>query len=251
MIAQQLQYYVPDIFKPFPEMTAAESTRFGGVSTLPFQSLNLGLYTEDDPNAVQENRKIFFSRLGFRPEQAAGAKQEHGDHILQVGLPGQYEGYDALVTRSPGILLTVTVADCAPVLIYDPVQKAVGAVHAGWRGTVAGITAKTIGRMVSLFNTNPADCRAFIGSCIGECCFEVGDEVAEHFDKAFKRWNTATGKYHVDIKSANREQLLREGLLAENIEVSPHCTFQNKDYFSHRRDRGQTGRMLGVIGLAV
>lgn len=242
-------FRTPAIFTRCAGVSAAESTRIGGFSRPPYDTLNLGLYTADDPEAVKRNRSDFFQALGFSEDRAAGAHQVHGDRIKVVEAPGQSEGYDALITDRAGILLTVTVADCAPVLLLDPVRGAIGAAHAGWRGTVAGIAAKTLGKMGEVFRTRPEDCLVYIGTCIDVCCFEVGDEVAAHFTDHQRKWNERTGKYHVDNKAALRDQLMEAGVLPRNLEISPYCTFDQPDCFSHRRDRGLTGRMLGVIGM--
>ncbi|MCB0627330.1 MAG: laccase domain-containing protein, partial [Saprospiraceae bacterium] len=119
----------------------------------------------------------------------------------------------------------------------------------GWRGTVARIVAKTLAEMSATFGTDPRDCLAYVGTCIDECEFEVGPEVAEQFDPAFVRWDELRAKHFVDLKAANRAQLLDAGLPALQIEVSPYCTVQhNADYFSYRAEQGRTGRMLALIG---
>jgi hypothetical protein len=244
------EFHLPEIFRDFPWVTAAGSTRLGGISEGPYASLNLGLSTGDRQEAVTENRKIFFDALGISADQVASAYQVHDDGILEVHAPCREEGFDALITDVPGIFLTVTVADCTPILVLDPVRPAVAAVHAGWRGTVLGILKKTIGRMQEVFGTNPADCRAFIGACIDACSYEVDADVAQHFATSYARWSPELKKYLLDLKSANQAQLLEVGLRAENIEVSPFSTVLNNDlFFSYRKEKGVTGRMLNGIGL--
>lgn len=247
---QSTLYRRPAIFVPFQDrLAAAESTRHGGVSAPPYASLNLGLYTGDDPAAVRENRRRFFAALGFTPEQTAGARQVHGDHIRYVEDPGQYEGYDALITDRPGLLLTVTVADCAPVLVFDPRQGAVAAIHAGWRGTAAGIVDKTMRELTNRFGSRPVDCYAYIGTCIDECSYEVDADVADHFPRPYKRWDGDRHKFFLDLKGANRSQLLEAGVPAAQIGISSFSTVSdNRDYFSHRREKGRTGRLLAAIG---
>lgn len=132
----------PVVFDNAADIIAAQSTRHGGVSPAPFDTLNLGKSTGDDPSNVLENRRIFCSQLGYSPEQLAWSKQTHGDEIRIVEAPGGSEGHDALVTDVPRILLAVSTADCTPVLICDPVKRVVAAVHAGWKGTVARLAAK-------------------------------------------------------------------------------------------------------------
>ena len=239
---------IPSIFNNIPNLITAESTRHGGVSLAPFNSLNLSVHTKDTPENTAENRRRFWQALGIDERQVATTYQVHGSEILTVTQPGGYEGYDALVTRRPGITLAVTVADCTPVLIYDPGQRAIAAIHAGWRGTVGEIARKAVLKMQEEFGTNPADCLAYIGTCIDADSFEVGDEVAAHFADPHKYFNEKAGKFYVDLKKANRDQLTGAGLADSNILLSAYSTvLNNDDYFSHRLEKGKTGRMLACI----
>ena len=243
-------FRVPAIFSIFPELLAAESTRHGGVSEVPYASLNLGTSTADLPKYVAENRARFWQSLGVEAAQVATSHQVHGAEVLTVTQPGRYDGYDALITRQRGILLAVTVADCTPILIFDPVHHAVAAIHAGWRGTVQAIATKTLEKMRVEFGTDLADCYAYVGTCIDECSFEVGAEVAEQFSAAHQRFDSVTGKYLVDLKKANSEQLLAAGVNKNHIEISSFSTvLHNHSYFSYRHENGQTGRMLACIGM--
>lgn len=247
---EQDRYLLPTIFKAYPQLIAAQSTRNGGYSKKPYGSLNLGLHTKDDPNIIEQNRTAFFTDLGFFPEQTAGAHQVHGTNILSVDQPGQYEGFDALITQQTGILLTITVADCTPILIFDPISRAIAAIHAGWRGTAGQIVQKTLHKMAQEFGTQTSNCLAYIGPCIDRCTFEVDEDVAQHFAPEFKEWDVLKQKFYVDLKKANRSQLESTGLLTTNIEVSPYSTVtHNASFFSYRKEKGQTGRMLAVIGL--
>ena len=241
--------YRPAIFTPFPGLVAAQSQRHGGVSVAPYASLNLGKSTADDPAAVAENRQRFCKALGFQTSQLALSKQVHEDRIQVVDAPGQSEGFDALVTNQPGILLGVSVADCTPILVFDRKNQAVAAIHAGWKGTVAQIVAKTLTVMNEYFGTVGTDCFAYVGACIDECSFEVGEEVAAVFALDFKRFDADKGKFFVDLKKANQQQLLDFGVPTRQIEISPYSTvLHNADYFSHRKEKGLTGRMLAVVG---
>jgi YfiH family protein len=240
----------PGIFGRIPGLISAESTRHGGVSVSPYASLNLGGATQDPAN-VSENNRRFFSALNIPFEQVAKSHQIHEAEILSVTQPGRFEGYDALMTNQQGVYLAVTVADCTPVLICDPVKRAVAAVHAGWRGTVKNIVSKTLAAMQKEFGTHPADCYGYVGTCIDECSFEVGEEVALHFSSPHKRWDAVRQKFFIDLKQANKDQLLAAGLNASNIEISPYSTvLNNDDYFSYRLEKGVTGRMLATIGFA-
>jgi hypothetical protein len=243
-------YRKPAIFEPFPYLIAAESTRHGGVSPAPFHALNLGKSTADDPENVAENRRRFCSVLDFKSTQLAWSKQVHGTEIRHVTSPGGAAGFDALISAEPGIVLAVSVADCTPILIFDAKNRAVAAVHAGWRGTVGGIVSKTLLRMASEFGTSGADCRVYIGTCIDECSFEVGEDVAEAFQPGFKRWDAERKKFFVDLKKSSLTQVLDFGVPETQVEVSPFSTvLHNEDYFSHRHEKGTTGRMMAVIGI--
>lgn len=246
----KLSFYIPPIFTQFSNLIVAESTRHGGVSKAPFTSLNLGINTNDDSENVLENRRIFFEKLGVSETQFASSYQVHANQIQVVSEAGRTEGYDALITNQPNVFVGVTVADCTPILIYDVRNQVVGAVHAGWRGTVAQIVLKTLQTMQQVYNTQPADCYAYVGTCIDECSFEVGEEVAEQFDVEFKRFDFTLGKHLIDLKRANAAQLSAFGIPASQIEISPFSTItHNEDYFSYRLEKGQTGRMLAVIGM--
>ncbi|WP_428659169.1 peptidoglycan editing factor PgeF [Runella sp.] len=246
----QSSFHSPTIFQRFPNLVAAESKRHGGVSVAPFSSLNLGINTNDEPENVRENRRLFFEKLGVSENTLASSYQVHGDTIQLVTEPGRAEGFDALVTNVPEIMVGVTVADCTPVLIYDARCGVVGAVHAGWRGTVSQLVYKTLETMHGEYGTAPGDCYAYVGTCIDECAFEVGEEVAEQFPDTFKRFDAVTKKFLVDLKRANAAQLENFGIPAAQIEISPYSTItHNADYFSYRLEKGQTGRMLAVIGM--
>lgn len=238
------------ILQQFDQLVAAESTRHGGISPAPYNSLNLGINTPDDPANIEENRLRFCSALGILPSQLASSHQIHGTDVLYATQPGRYDNYDALITDQPNLFLAVSTADCTPILIYDHHHKAVAAIHAGWRGTVEGIVSKTLQAMQTRFGTRPGECFAYVGTCIDETSFEVGPEVAEPFAPAFKRLDEFTGKWFVNLKSANSHQLTSFGIPASQIGISTFSTvLNNEDYFSHRAEQGKTGRMLAVIGI--
>ncbi|MDQ6478353.1 peptidoglycan editing factor PgeF [Dyadobacter sp. LHD-138] len=243
-------YRIPDLFTGLANLVSGESTRHGGVSSGPYNSLNLGGSTLDNPDNVAENNRRFFESLGIPLSQVAKSHQVHGSEILVVTQAGRFDGYDALITNVPAVQLSVTIADCTPILIFDPVKKAVAAVHAGWRGTVQQIVLKTVKLLQETYGSNPADCLAFVGTCIDACSFEVGEEVAENFQSDYKSRDEQTGKFFVDLKAANRSQLIEAGVKPENIEVSPYSTvIHNEDYFSYRKEKGLTGRLLATIGI--
>ncbi|QIP12571.1 peptidoglycan editing factor PgeF [Spirosoma aureum] len=245
-------YRIPAIFSDFNQLTAAESTRHGGVSPAPFSSLNLGINTSDEPGNVTENRRRFFRALGLEESEShfASSHQVHGTAIMYATKGGRFDGYDALITDIPDLFVGVTVADCVPILIYDKVNQAVAAIHAGWRGTAGEIVTKTLAAMQQQFGTAADQCYAYIGTCIDENSFEVGPEVAEQFAPAYKQKDSGTLKDCIDLKAANRQQLVDFGIPLAQIGVSPFSTvLNNDDYFSYRAEQGQTGRMLAVIGI--
>lgn len=242
-----MRHIAPSIFDS-SKIVAAVSTRNGGVSKGYFSSLNTGRSTADDKNDVEENRKLFFADLGLDESDAALSYQVHGSEILKAENACRENGYDALMTNRKNLTLIVSVADCTPILLHDPVKEVIAAVHAGWRGTVSEIVGKTIRRMQTEYDSNPADCKMFVGPCIGFDHFEVGNEVAEQFSGNLKHFDTFKKKYRVDLKTANKYQGLSAGIQERNIEVSDYCTFRDEHlFFSHRRDNGNTGRMIAVI----
>ena len=239
----------PEVFAGLPHVVAGFSTRRGGVSAGAYTSLNLGLSVDDQPEHVWENRRRLFEALGFTTEQLAVAGQVHGTDLRHVEAPGLYRGVDGLVTRTPGVLLCITAADCAAVLLADAVAGIVGACHAGWRGTAAGIVGQTVAEMGRL-GAEPERLRAYISPCISAAHFEVGPEVAAQFDEAFVRHPPAQPRPYVDLKAALMAQLREARLPVDAIEVAPHCTYaQTELFFSHRAEDGRTGRMMGFIGL--
>ncbi len=243
-------YRRPLVFAPFSALIAAESTRHGGVSPAPFASLNLGINTDDVPAHIDENRHRLFRTIGADGYGFASAQQVHGTDVLTVVGAGRFAGYDALITNQPGLLVGVTVADCVPILIYDAENKAVAAIHAGWRGTVGGIVTKTLIAMQQQFGTTGANCHAYVGTCIDQTAFEVGEEVGTQFPAAFVHFDSQRGKSCADLKGANVRLLADFGIPPGQIGVSAFSTvLHNADYFSYRAEAGQTGRMLAAIGL--
>lgn len=239
----------PSIFSSFKNLVAAQSTRMGGLSTGDFNSLNLGLSTEDNTQHVLENRKLFFEQLGINETQVASSHQTHGTNVLLANEAQRAQDFDAIITNKANLFVAVTIADCVPVLIYDKHTQAVAAIHAGWRGTAGKIIENTLHEMYKHFGTQGKDCFAFIGTCISKQAFEVNTDVAEQFENEFVLYNSEKNKYYVDLKSANHKQLKGFGIPTKQIEVASTCTVLNNNrYFSYRKEKGNTGRMLAVIG---
>lgn len=236
----------PDLFNSLAGIVAGFSTRHGGLSEAPYSSLNLGLSTGDNSDTVAQNRRRLFESLGFAADRLAIAGQVHGDRIKVVTEAGLFPGYDAMVTDVSGLLLCISAADCAAVLLADARAGILGACHSGWRGTVANITGQTVAAMQQK-GAVPSQIRAYVSPCISARNFEVGPEVAAQFDPAFVLHPPGKPRPHVDLKGVLRAQLEAAGVTA--IEISPHCTYGETDrFFSYRAEDGTTGRMMGFIG---
>lgn len=180
------------------------------------------------------------------PGEYAQVKQIHSDIIHRADRTEFAGQGDALVTSIPGVVIGVRTADCVPILLVDPVHRAVAAVHAGWRGTVQNIAGKSVARLAAEFGTAPGSVLAVIGPCIGQCCYEVGPEVGVQFRDSVSPSETPR---YVDLALANRRQLMAAGLPDEGIETSGLCTRCNSELESYRRDRDASGRMVAAIGL--
>jgi len=235
--------------------THAFSTRFGGVSSGIFASLNLGLNTDDDLLNVKENYRRFCEATGIITDDIVFSNQVHGTHIRTVSrgdcgalfIPGKPQA-DGLITNQPGVALLVFIADCVPILLHDPARNVIGAVHAGWRGTAAGIVSIAVAKMKDDFNCNPGDIHAAIGPSISGCCYEVGEEVADAFCEFKECITKYNGKYKADLKECNRIQLANAGVTY--ISISDECTCcNNEKYWSHRFTKGERGSQVAIISL--
>ncbi len=236
---------------------AAFTTRQGGCSRGPYESLNLGQGVGDAPAAVAENRRRLAGALDTSLERLVEAEQVHGSAAAVVGphaAGSVVPGVDAVVTSSPDVWLAVYSADCVPVLVYDPAVPAVAAIHAGWRGTAAGIVPETLRLMREVFGTRPGRVWAAVGPAIGGCCYEVDAPVARAMERA-PWWPeaarpTGADAWHLDLRRALGLQLLAAGMARSQIEVFSGCTKCRADlFFSYRRDH-LTGRMAGCIRLS-
>lgn len=236
----------------------AFTTRLGGVSEAPLDSMNLAVRLAEREENVEQNYRILGQALGFDPENLVLTRQTHTDLVRVVTgedrrgcLHRAYPECDGLVTNVPGLALVVFTADCTPILLHDPVTGAVGAVHAGWRGTAKEIAARAVEAMAAAFGTNPAHIRAAIGPNIGPCCFETDADVPESmihtFGEEAKKWiRPQENKYYVNLKELNALSLRRSGV--EHVEISPLCTACRQDLFwSHRRVGNQRGSQGAVI----
>jgi YfiH family protein len=245
---------------------ALVSTRQGGVSSPPYESLNLGFRVGDDPEKVIENRRLLFQAFGISLERSVWCRQIHADGVVTVGAEDAGRGSteeesivedaDALVTDTPGLTLCVTLADCVPVVIFDPAQRVVGLAHAGWGGTVSRIASRTVEVMRERFDCDPATIAAAIGPSIGPAGYEVGEDVIERARAGYGERAAEIlkpgpdGKAFFDLWTANRIDLEEAGVSAERIEVSGIATDQHLDeFYSHRHEGGQTGRFIASVSL--
>jgi polyphenol oxidase len=265
-------------FAKFLWLVHGFSTRPGGISELSGEKvLNLGFTEWDSKENVLENRRRFQSALSANNLALVTLKQFHSDVVQLFDTPpAETCRGDASATNRAGLLLAVQTADCVPILLVDPKKRAVATVHAGWRGTLARIVTKAIGQMRMNFGTKPANLLAAIGPSIGGCCYEVGTEVAVEFKSQFPNasdwfdelrtgdepnplhWLNMMPPGHqpppknvlLDLKKANRAQLLDAGLGAQNIFTSDLCTACRPDLlFSYRKEGTQSGRLMSVIGV--
>ena len=242
----------------------AVSTRLGGVSQPPFDGLNLALHVGDNAENVLTNRKKFIQSLGYSVADIVTPNQVHGDKIFCVEEKDRGRGStnysdsisetDALITNTPDLPLMLCFADCVPVIFADVENCAVGIAHAGWKGTMKKIAAKTFLAMNEKFGTLAQNCFVGIAPSIGSCCYEIGEEVRDACRKNFPNnpelIEEREGKFYLDLWAANKIQLLEVGLPEENIDIAGECTCcKNSWYFSYRASKGETGRIAAVIGI--
>ncbi|MCH3971936.1 MAG: peptidoglycan editing factor PgeF [Oscillospiraceae bacterium] len=242
----------------------AFATRRGGVSSGIYQSMNLGFGRGDRDENVLENYRRFCSAAGFAVEDLVATAQTHKTNILRVGQkergmgilrPKPWHDIDGLITNEPHVALCVYGADCVPLLFADPVHRAIGVAHAGWRGTVAGMAGEAVAAMQRSFGTEPQDLLVGIGPSIGPCCFEVDEPVAKEFlnNPRFSADTCVTkkggGKWNIDLWEANAQVLRRAGVT--KIEKGMLCTRCHPDLlWSHRATAGKRGGMCGILSLA-
>lgn len=257
-----LELLTCNAFSAFPFLRHGFTTRTGGASTGGCSSLNFSWKRKDSAENVQENHRRLANAMGFLPEDFVFVEQTHSDRIFVADATHRNKGswwqnapspYDAVITRDKGTALIARVADCIPVLLLDPTLPAVAAVHSGWRSTAAKIIEKAVLSMQETFGCRPENILAAVGPCIGPACFAVGQEVADIFAQSFggrQYEREVNGQRTVDLWACAADQLKNAGLAQENIHMAKICTHcQPEKYFSHRRDKGETGAMLAVIEL--
>jgi YfiH family protein len=283
-VARLRPLYAPALRK-IPWLVHGFSTRSGGFTTAyGGKTLNLGFTKDDARENVEKNRSKMLLSIGAADKRKVwplvSVRQIHSDviHVVHSGDSGPFTG-DGLITNVPGIALAVMTADCFPILLADKKNKVVGTFHAGWRGTVQRITEKGLGIMRREFGTQPEDVSAAIGPGIQQCCYEVGDDLKDQFESQFaygselfqevKHYDDVHEKYpllfmnmrapghgdqciklHLDLREANRRQLLQAGVPQKQISALEQCTScDTRQFFSHRAEKGRTGRMMALIGI--
>lgn len=234
------------------------TTRYGGVSRDHLSGMNLANHRGDDPENVTRNFEILGNALGFSTDHVVLTRQTHSDIVRQVSLGDAmgldhhaYPECDGLITNEPGVALVVFTADCTPILLHDPVTGAVGAAHAGWRGTAADIAGKTVRAMAEAYGCDPANIRAAVGPNIGPCCFQTDRDVPDAMtallgSQAQGFIRKAGEKYYVNLKGINAQLLVRAGV--KHIDVSRHCTAcEPERFWSHRVTKGLRGSQGAII----
>jgi len=253
-----------NIFEPYHEITHFISTRIGGYSRGTYEALNLGYGTDDDVDVVTRNRLLLAEELGIPIDWFVFPRQTHSNRVYRVMESDRGLGSidrqtaipdtDALVTHVRHTCIVVQVADCVPVMLFDPVERVIAVIHSGWRGTASGIVSETIRSMQENYGCKPSDMLAAIGPSIRGCCYQVGDDVYEAFDD----WNSTREKIFLyrnnqlllDLAVANRLLLLNQGVENQNIATTAYCTCCNPEYFfSSRYGKGDTGRFIAGMML--
>jgi len=248
----------------FKEIRHFVSTRKGGVSKSPFDSLNLGLRVGDNPDNVFKNRKRLATTIGIPLRHFTIGEQIHSGNVTIIAEELRGKGStnhkeainatDAMVTNIVDICLVILVADCVPILFFDPVKRAIGFAHAGWKGTLQFIAQKTVRAMEKAFGSLPRDIVVGVGPSIGPCCYKVGPDIISqveiifHTKKEYILNESKSGEGYFDLWKANLTQLLHAGIKRKNIEMAMMCTCHNPDlFFSYRHQKGSTGRFCAGI----
>ncbi|MGD7008504.1 peptidoglycan editing factor PgeF [Metabacillus sp. 84] len=245
---------------------AGFTVKDGGTSKDPYASLNMGLHVQDVREDVVANRRLCAAEAGISLENWVFADQVHGKRIVKAGQKERGSGAfhydqaileaDGLYTNQTGLVLALAYADCVPIFFYEKKAKLIGIAHAGWKGSVLNIGGEMIAAWLEAEGASLENIHAAIGPSIGPCCYKVDDSVISKVNKLFNHheelpWvETEPGQYRLDLKKLNAALLKKAGLSDNQISVSGLCTCCEKDlFFSHRRDAGRTGRMIGFIGL--
>lgn len=269
-----LKFKIFDEYESF--LTQAFSTRYGGTSVGYYEEMDLSFHetkllndleaTKETREHTSQNFEIIGRAIGIRPEQMVYSRQTHTTNVRKVGKkdagmgvirPRDFTDTDGLITNEPGVCLVTSYADCNPVFFVDPVKKAIGASHAGWRGTFGNIAKVTIEKMQEEYGTNPADLRVFIGPGICGNCYEVGHDVSDRFKEAY---TPDEAESIIEIKDETHDNLnllkanylncIHAGVSPDYIAISDICTMENPELlFSHRASKGKRGTLCGFLML--
>jgi YfiH family protein len=256
-------YILDSWMKKCSGLVAGFTTRNGGISSEPFHSMNLAFHVNDNSDDVCENRRILAKKIGFPIQQWVSAEQTHGKNLRQISKNDRGKGAlryedsikdtDGFYTEEKGVLLTMCYADCVPIYFLAPKWQRIGIVHSGWKGTVQKIAGEMVAKWLS-DGIDPSELFAAIGPSICQNCYQVDDRVIQKVNAVLSPNDdipyveTEKGRYQLDLKALNRIILEKAGLPKENILVTSLCTSCHHEFYSHRRDNGKTGRMLGFIG---
>ena len=256
--SKEVVYLTFPLLEQFSFIVHGFSTRYGGVSSGIYQSMNFAFNSHDKKENVQENYRIFSEILGIDCNNMVLSAQEHGTNIKIVKkddkgkgikVPKDYNNIDGLATNISNIHLVAFFADCVPLFFADPSRQVVGIAHSGWKGTAGKIAENMVNVLCQAYKSKLSDIFVAIGPSIGPCCYEVGEEVAAFFSENVKKCKD-DGKYIIDLWQANKNILTNAGIPETNIVCSELCTMCNKDmFFSHRGHKGRRGTMIGVIGI--
>ena len=260
----RVAYLTYDRLSRIPGIRHAFSTRLGGISEGYCAEMNLAFGRGDPQETVLENYRIFCNAAGFDVDSLVASAQDHHTFVRRVSAenrgtgifrPRDIQSVDGLITNDPQVTLVTYYADCTPLFFVDPVKRAIGLAHGGWRGTAAKIGANVVNKMVSEFRTDPADLICAIGPAISVCCYEVDEPVHSAFTAAFGDtsdilFDKGGGKYMLDLLQANRRVLTDCGVLSQNIVTSDLCTNCHSDIlWSHRATGGRRGTMAAFLSL--
>ena len=252
-----LRFYQFDLFKGLPIFHAV-LTRQGGFSERPYASLNTGGTVGDDSEDVFANHRKIFEAFNYPFDSRFDVWQVHGNEVLCTDVPKEADTphlrADGILTDKPGVTLMMRFADCVPILLYDPVVNVIGIAHAGWQGTYKKVAKTAVEKMTDCYGSQPRDILAGIGPSICQDCYEVGQEPLDAFigafgqDRARRYFREQDGRLYLDLRTSNQDILHSAGV--ENIEISGICTAENlSDWFSHRAERGNTGRFAVLMAL--
>ncbi len=256
-----ISYYISKHLLEGHGILVTFTTRIGGVSRAPYSSLNLAFHVGDDPELVLENREIVCNLFGLEPARIVCAEQVHSNEVAIVtkrdigkgalSLGGTIKGVDALVTDQRMIPLSLYFADCVPVILVELQKRIVSVIHGGWRGIYGNIIGNAAKTVVSLWPEHPAELLAFIGPSIGDCCFQVGEDLARTFSKRFRNSESWLHGDRIDLREIARMQLVESGVPAPNIYACEDCctSCHNDSFFSYRADGGTTGRQAAMAAI--